>query len=62
MLTKEQIQQMFEDMGLGAEEARCRFSRFAKPMQEQPAASEQTFIFALSDTSFEEGAEDGELE
>jgi len=62
MLTQQEIEQMFGEMGLATEEDRTRFIKLAKLRSEATTEERQMFIRAAGTTSIEERPEDGELD
>lgn len=62
MVTKQEIERMFREMGLATEADRARFLQFARGATEPDADKEQIFVRATTTTSIDEEVDDGELE
>jgi hypothetical protein len=60
MLTQEEIQKMFEEMGLGSEKERERFNKFTKEGLKSNLDPKHTYKYT-STTSKAEDKEDAEL-
>jgi hypothetical protein len=63
MLSKEEIESIFDEMELLTEHQRSPFLEFQSSSEEEKRPNSYTFIYAFSDTSaFQEDKEHGELE